>query len=70
VLVRSRPTTRGLPHQALQVHVSQLRKAIGVLLARGGAGDAERAPGLLEEAVAVYRELGMEGWATRALALS
>jgi hypothetical protein len=32
-----------------------------MLLARGGAGDAESAARLLDEVVATYRELGMAG---------
>ncbi len=41
-----------------------------MLLARGGAGDADRASGLIAEAVTTYRELGMERWAARAEALA
>ena len=41
----------------------------GMLLARGEPGDRERASGLLAEALATYRELGMEVWAGRAAAL-
>jgi tetratricopeptide (TPR) repeat protein len=37
-----------------------------MLLARGAADDADRAHLLREEAVATYRELGMETWAGRA----
>jgi hypothetical protein len=39
-------------------------------LARAGSGDAERARALLGEAVATYRELGMDTWAERAAAPS
>jgi uncharacterized protein HemY len=39
-------------------------------LARGAAGDPQRAYALLDEAVATYRELGMETWASRARALA
>jgi hypothetical protein len=42
----------------------------GMLLARGGSGDAARARALVDEAVSVYRELGMETWAARAAALA
>jgi tetratricopeptide (TPR) repeat protein len=41
-----------------------------MLLARGTAADEKRAAGLLNDAVAAYRELGMETWAARAAALS
>ena len=41
-----------------------------MLLARGAAGDRERAHALLEEAAATYRELGMATWASRATALA
>jgi DNA-binding SARP family transcriptional activator/tetratricopeptide (TPR) repeat protein len=41
-----------------------------MLLARAGPGDHERAGGLLEKAIATYRELGMETHAQRASALS
>jgi tetratricopeptide (TPR) repeat protein len=41
-----------------------------MLLARGEAGDGERARELLAEATATYRELGMESWAARAAALA
>jgi tetratricopeptide (TPR) repeat protein len=37
-----------------------------MLLARGAAGDAQRARALLDEALAGYSELGMDAWATRA----
>ena len=40
-----------------------------MLVARGADGDAERASGLVDEAVATYRELGMESWAARAESL-
>jgi len=40
------------------------------LLARGGAGDADRAGTLLEEALATYRGLGMDTFAARAAALT
>jgi DNA-binding SARP family transcriptional activator len=40
-----------------------------MLLKRAGPGDADRAAGLLGEAVAAYRELGMEPWAERAAVL-
>jgi tetratricopeptide (TPR) repeat protein len=39
-------------------------------LARGLAGDPQRGYALLDEAVATYRELGMETWAARATALA
>jgi len=38
-----------------------------MLLERCAAGDSERANGLLDEALASYRELGMESWAARVL---
>ena len=41
-----------------------------MLLARGSAGDSERARALLDEALAAYRELGMNSWARRAQALA
>jgi tetratricopeptide (TPR) repeat protein len=41
-----------------------------MLLARRGAGDAEAAQQLLDEAVAAYRDLGMEAWAARGAALA
>lgn len=41
-----------------------------MLLARGASGDAERAHALLDEAVATYRELRMETWASRATGLA
>jgi DNA-binding SARP family transcriptional activator len=41
----------------------------GMLLARGGARDRERARALLDEALSAYRDLGMETWATRAESL-
>jgi hypothetical protein len=41
-----------------------------MLLARGGAGDAERAGALLDEALSTYRELGMDAWVGRAEALA
>jgi DNA-binding SARP family transcriptional activator len=41
-----------------------------MLLARGDAGDSERARGLFAEALRVYRELGMDVWAGRAEALA
>jgi hypothetical protein len=37
-----------------------------MLLARRGAGDAERARELLDEARATYSRLGMDAWAARA----
>ena len=37
-----------------------------MLLARRGAGDTERARGLLDEARATYSRLGMDAWAARA----
>jgi tetratricopeptide (TPR) repeat protein len=36
-----------------------------MLLARGASGDSERALALLEDALATYRELGMDAWAAR-----
>ena len=36
-----------------------------MLLARGASGDSERARLLLDEALAGYRELGMDAWAAR-----
>ena len=36
-----------------------------MLLARGAAGDSERALAVLEDALATYRELGMDAWAAR-----
>jgi DNA-binding SARP family transcriptional activator len=41
----------------------------GALLARGGAGDRERAVAERDETVASYRALGMDAWAARAAAL-
>jgi uncharacterized protein HemY len=41
-----------------------------MLLARGAAGDAERARTLLEDVLATYRELGMDSWAARAQTLA
>jgi tetratricopeptide (TPR) repeat protein len=41
-----------------------------MLLARGAADDRERAHVLLEEAAAIYHELGMPTWASRATALA
>jgi DNA-binding SARP family transcriptional activator len=41
-----------------------------MLLARGGAGDSQRAGELLDEALVTYRELGMDTWAARAEALA
>ncbi len=41
-----------------------------MLLARGSAGDSERARALLDEALAAYRELGMNSWARRTQALA
>ena len=41
-----------------------------MLLARADAGDHERARALLDEALPVYRELGMDVWAGRAEALA
>jgi hypothetical protein len=41
-----------------------------MLLARGSAGDSERARALLDHVVAAYRELGMDSWARRAQALA
>ena len=41
-----------------------------MLLERGGADDADRARGLLEDARTTYRELGMDVWARRAEALA
>ena len=41
-----------------------------MLLARGDAGDRERADALLAAAVAEYRELGMESYAAEASALA
>jgi len=41
-----------------------------MLLARGAAGDSERALALLEDALATYRELGMDAWAARVEALA
>ena len=41
-----------------------------MLLARGEAGDAERAGTLLEDALTAYRDLGMDSWAARAQALA
>jgi tetratricopeptide (TPR) repeat protein len=40
-----------------------------VLLGRGGDGDRDAATGLLGEAIATYRVLGMDEWAARANAL-
>jgi DNA-binding SARP family transcriptional activator len=40
-----------------------------VLLTRDGPGDSARARGLLDEAVAGYRALGMDAWAARASGL-
>src|SRR5581483_32321 len=40
-----------------------------MLLARGGADDADRARVLLDEALASYRDLGMDAWASRAQAV-
>jgi tetratricopeptide (TPR) repeat protein len=40
------------------------------LMARGAPGDRERARGHLGDALASYRELGMEAWAARAAALA
>jgi hypothetical protein len=40
-----------------------------MLLARGAAGDPERARALLDDALATYRELGMDSWAARGEAL-
>jgi hypothetical protein len=39
-----------------------------MLLARNHAGDRERALELIEDALATYRELGMDDWAQRASA--
>jgi DNA-binding SARP family transcriptional activator len=41
-----------------------------MLLARGNAGDSQRAKTLLEDALKSYRELGMDTWADRAEPLS
>jgi hypothetical protein len=41
-----------------------------MLLARGAAGDSERALALLKDALATYRELGMDAWAARVEALA
>jgi DNA-binding SARP family transcriptional activator len=41
-----------------------------MLIARGGGGDAGRARTLLQDAVGVYHDLGMETWAARATALA
>jgi tetratricopeptide (TPR) repeat protein len=41
-----------------------------MLLARGAAGDSERALAVLEDALATYRELGMDAWAARVEALA
>jgi hypothetical protein len=41
-----------------------------MLLARGSAGDSERARALLGDAVAAYRDLGMNSWGRRAQALA
>jgi len=45
------------------------RDLAAMLLARGGAGDAKRAQGLLAEAASGYAALGMQSWAGRARAL-
>ena len=42
----------------------------GMLLARGSAGDSQRARMLIDEALATYRELGMDAWAARAETLT
>jgi hypothetical protein len=41
-----------------------------MLLARRAAGDSERALALLEDALATYRELGMDAWAAQVEALA
>ena len=41
-----------------------------MLLARGAAGDSERALRLLEDALATYRALGMDAWAAQVEALA
>jgi len=41
-----------------------------MLLARGAAGDSERARGLLDDALTTYRALGMDSWAARGEALA
>ena len=41
-----------------------------MLLTRGDPGDADRARNLIEQALAMYRELGMETYAARASALA
>jgi hypothetical protein len=41
-----------------------------MLFARDARGDRERAQELLDKALATYRELGIESYAARALALA
>jgi hypothetical protein len=65
VAIETEEAMRALPWRAHAQHDLAI-----MLLARGGAGDPERAHALLDEAAATYRELGMDEWAARTRRLS